>query len=94
MKNNLVFLTVLCTLFSCVRYTGPLYEVEIQHTGKDFEQIDTLVMAWPELNDYRLTADDNSTRVIYNVRSFRILRKIKNSNSDSILKKQNKKCLW
>jgi len=47
-----------------------------------------------ELNDYRLTADDNSTRVIYNVRSFRILRKIKNSNSDSTLKKQNKKCLW
>ncbi|MFA5722639.1 MAG: hypothetical protein WC979_03390 [Candidatus Pacearchaeota archaeon] len=75
-------------LTSCSDYDGPLYRVVVQHTGKDNEQRDTLILGIPKLSDYQLTADvpgQAMPMVIYNVRSFKILNQIRDRYVDSAL---------
>lgn len=104
-KINLLFICLLMTLISCdYKYDGPLYLVKIQHTGVDFEQVDTMILGQPSLSNYTLVADDskNKTVRINNVRDFKILRIIKTRFSDSTIAckarqeniRESMKCKW
>lgn len=87
-KINILFVCLLMTLISCDEsYDGPLYLVKIQHTGVDFEQVDTMIMGQPRLSNYTLTADDQKNKKIRinNVRNFKILRTINTRFSDSTI---------
>lgn len=90
--KKLFLLLPLFLLASCSEYDGALYKVEIQHTAKSYNILDTIICGFPRkstASEWTVLTEDNQR--IENVRSVRVLEKIRDEYSEADLNFEYKK---